>query len=285
MTDKPAAVRKAGGIRWQSNSDFQMYTFLDRVQYFLDMTAKGYYHQEYTKVPASLKLFGLMRGKQNASLIPAVHIFRNADGSINEELTRENAGLDEDGEPIYDKVEGIDPDEAFMIAMDREYSKSVGTICVGYSDNHIWKLLDDERVSMIIGFHDKTDNPEKRYRGARYAHNYNGENEAKNAKGETVHVDFSSYIIKAENKFKKTGEAFTGTTTFNGKTYTADDIPKLAADIYLSEIKAKGWTPAYEKFAGHENYYKLLAVSGSLMPRGITRRTDRCSFSFRIRCR
>ncbi|MBR3739630.1 MAG: hypothetical protein IKN04_04120 [Clostridia bacterium] len=259
MTDKPAAVRKAGGIRWQSNSDFQMYTFLDRVQYFLDMTAKGYYHQEYTKVPASLKLFGLMRGKQNASLIPAVHIFRNADGSINEELTRENAGLDEDGEPIYDKVEGIDPDEAFMIAMDREYSKSVGTICVGYSDNHIWKLLDDERVSMIIGFHDKTDNPEKRYRGARYAHNYNGENEAKNAKGETVHVDFSSYIIKAENKFKKTGEAFTGTTTFNGKTYTADDIPKLAADIYLSEIKAKGWTPAYEKFAGHENYYKLLA--------------------------
>jgi len=259
MTDKPAAVRKAGGIRWQSNSDFQMYTFLDRVQYFLDMTAKGYYHQEYTKVPAALKLFGLMRGKQNASLIPAVHIFRNADGSINEELTRENAGLDENGEPIYDKVEGIDPDEAFMIAMDREYSKSVGTICVAYSDNHIWKLLDDERVSMIIGFHDKTDNPEKRYRGARYAHNYNGENEAKNAKGETVHVDFSSYIIKAENKFKKTGEAFTGTTTFNGKTYTADDIPKLAADIYLSELKAKGWTPAYEKFAGHENYYKLLA--------------------------
>lgn len=259
MTDKPAAVRKAGGIRWQSNSDFQMYTFLDRVQYFLDMTAKGYYHQEYTKVPASLKLFGLMRGKQNASLIPAVHIFRNADGSINEDLTRENAGLDENGEPIYDKVEGIDPDEAFMIAMDREYSKSVGTICVGYSDNHIWKLLDDERVSMIIGFHDKTDNPEKRYRGARYAHNYNGENEAKNAKGETVHVDFSSYIIKAENKFKKSGDTFMGTTVFEGVTYTADDIPKLAADIYLSEIKAKGWTPAYEKFAGHKNYYKLLA--------------------------
>lgn len=254
-------LRNEGGVRNQSNSDFQMYTLLDQAQMYTDFTAKGYYLQAYTKVLSELKLFGLSRGKINASLIPAVKVYRNADGSVDVQRTMENAGLDEDGELLFDDIEGINHAEAFMLIADPEYSKNIGGICIGYSDNHISKLLDDPRVQLIIGFHDKTNDPNKRYRGARYAKNYNGLNEAVNQDGETVHIGFNTYIKKAEKMFKydsKT-ESFSGTTTYNGMPYTANDIPRLAADIYLSDCYKKGYTPAYNDFKGHDNYYKLLA--------------------------
>lgn len=262
---KPADTRKEGGIRNQSNSDFQMYTLLDQAQMYMDFSAKGYYLQAYTKVLSELKLFGLSRGKINASLIPQVKVYRNADGSVDVEKTMANAGLDENGNPIYDDIEGINHTEAFMLLEDPDYSKNIGGICIGYSDNHIRKLLDDNRVQLIIGFHDKTNDPNKRYRGAKYAKNYNGLNEATKLKAdgttETVHIGFNPFIKKAENKFKynKETETFEGTVTYNGKTYTADDIPRLATDLYLEHCAKKGLTPAYNDFSGHRNYYKLLA--------------------------
>ena len=259
---KPSTVRDEGGIRNQSNSDFQIYTLLDQAQMYIDFTAKGYYLQAYTKVLSELKLFGLSRGKINASLIPAVYEIRNADGSVDIEATRANAGLDKNGNLLFDDIEGINHNEAFMLLEDAEYSKSIGGICIGYSDAHILKLLDDGRVQQIIGFHDKTDDPNKRYRGARYAKNYNGLNEAiDNKDGKTVHIGFNPYVKKAEKKFTfntKT-EAYEGTVVYNGKTYTANDIPKLATDLYLEMCEEKGYTPAYADFASHENYYKLLA--------------------------
>ena len=168
------ATRKEGGIRNQSNSDFQMYTLLDQVQLYIDFTAKGYYLQAYTKVLAELKLFGLSNGKINASLIPAVYEYKNADGTVDEATTRENAGLDRNGNLLFDDIEGINHNEAFMLLEDAEYSKSIGGICIGYSDNHISKLLDDNRIQQIIGFHDKTDDPTKRYRGEGFAHRLRG---------------------------------------------------------------------------------------------------------------
>ena len=262
---KPSTVRDEGGIRNQSNSDFQMYTLLDQVQMYIDFTAKGYYLQAYTKVLSELKLFGLSRGKINASLIPAVYEYRNADGTVDVETTRANAGLDKNGNLLFDDIEGINHNEAFMLLEDAEYSKSIGGICIGYSDAHILKLLDDKRVQQIIGFHDKTDDPDKRYRGARYAKNYNGLNEAvkidNDGNPKTIHIGFNPYVRKAEKKFtlnSKT-EMYEGSVVFNGKTYEADDIPKLAADMYLDMCAEKGYAPAYEDFASHENYYKLLA--------------------------
>ena len=257
----PSTVRDEGGIRNQSNSDFQMYTLLDQVQMYIDFTAKGYYLQAYTKVLSELKLFGLSRGKINASLIPAVHEYRNADGSVDVETTRLYAGLDQNGNLLFDDIEGIDHKEAFMLLEDAEYSKSIGGICIGYSDNHILKLLDDSRVQQIIGFHDKTDDPTKRYRGARYARNYNGLNEAVDNEGKTIHIGFNPYVRKAEKMFTfnaKT-ETYEGQIVHNGKTYVADDIPKLAAALYLEMCEKKGYTPAYTDFDWHENYYKLLA--------------------------
>lgn len=265
---KPSTVRKEGGIRNQSNSDFQMYTLLDQAQMYIDFSAKGYYLQAYTKVLAELKLFGLSRGKINASLIPQVIEYKNADGSVNWEKTMENAGLDENGNPIYDDFEGINHTEAFMLIEDAEYSKNICGICIGYSDNHIRKLLDDNRVQQIIGFHDKTDNPEKRYRGAKYSKNYNGLNEAVKVKAdgteETVHVGFNQFVSKAEKmfKFNKKTETFEGTVNHNGKEYSANDIPRLAADLYLEMCAEKNYRPAYNDFSSHKNYYKLLADFG-----------------------
>lgn len=257
----PSKVRDEGGIRNQSNSDFQVYTLLDQVQMYIDFSAKGYYLQAYTKVLSELKLFGLSRGKINASLIPAVYEYLNSDGSVDVEPTRMNAGLDRNGNLLFDDFEGINHNEAFMLLEDAEYSKSIGGTCIGYSDRHILKLLYDNRVQQIIGFHDKTDDPEKRYRGARYAKNYNGLNEAVNKDGKTVHIGFNPYVRKAEKMFtfnSKT-ETYEGKVEHNGKTYVADDIPKLAADLYLEMCEDKGYTPAYVDFASHENYYKLLA--------------------------
>lgn len=254
-------LRREGGIRYQSNSDSQMYTLLDQVQMFVDLTAKGYYLQSYTKVLSYLKLLGLSKGKINASLIPKVVVYRDANGNVDVAKTMENAGLDENGQPIYDDIEGINHNEAFMLIGDAEYSRSIGGVCIGYSDNHIRALLDDSRIQLIIGFHDKTNNPDKRYRGARYSKNYNGINEAVDSEGKTVHIGFNQFIRQAEGMFTKVGESFEGTTTHNGKTYEANDIPRLAADLYLEMCEKKGYTPAYsiEGIVDHKNYYKLLA--------------------------
>lgn len=261
----PKKLRGEGAIRNQSNSDLMMYTLLDQVQMYIDLTAKGYYLHAYTKVPAELKLFGLSGAKINASGIPKVVVYRNADRSEDVAKTQMNAGLDENGNPIYDFIEGINIDEAFMLVEDKEYSKSLCVVCIGYSDKHIEKLLDDDRIGMIIGFHDKTDNPDKRYYGARYAHNYNGVNEAakKKADGtyETKHINFNQFIEKAEKKLKKKSSV-----EFGGKTYEYNDIPRLAADLYLEYCNEKGLSPAYSRcgidFSKHPNYYKLLTDYG-----------------------
>lgn len=254
-------VRNEGGIRNQSNSDLQAYLILDMMQIYADLAAKGYYMHAYTKVLGELKLFGLTGAKINASLIPKVQLIRNADGTINIEATRENAGLDENGNLIFDTVEGIDPNETFMLCADPEYSKNVGAICIAYSDKHMAKLLDDPRIQLIIGFHDKTNDPTKRYVGARYADNYNGRNEAKDANGKTQHVTFGEYLAKAEKMFGYNASSETArvqTSEYKGKTYVFDDIPRLAAQMYKDDLASKGWTPAYADFANHENYYKLL---------------------------
>ena len=261
----PSTIRKEGGIRNQSNSDFQMYTLLDQAQMYIDFTAKGYYLQAYTKVLAELKLFGLSKGKINASLIPKVHIYYDSKGQVDIAKTMENAGLDENGNPIYDDFEGINHTEAFMLIEDKEYSKNITGICIGYSDNHIFKLLDDSRVQLIIGFHDKTDDGTKRYRGARYAKNYNGLNEAYDiAEDKTKHIGFNQFVKNAESMFNYNSktETFEGTVDHNGKTYEADDIPMLAGDLYLEHCEKKGYRPAYNGFKGHPNYYKLLADFG-----------------------
>lgn len=238
-------MREELGLRSQSNSDFLMYTLVDKMQMLIDLSAKGYYAHEYTKVPSNVQLFGLSGAKMLMSCIPMVHRYYNADGTVDVEKTMENAGLDENGNPIYDNVEGINKDFAFMIAQDKNYSKNVGINCIGYSDKHIIALLNTPFISQIIGFHDKTNDPEKRYVGAKYAKNYNGINEAVNAAGKTVHLSFSKFLIEAEKELQ---------------TNPNTDVPRRAAALYLEYCKSHNYSPAYNipGIVDHPNYYRLL---------------------------
>lgn len=266
-TSTPDSVRRGGGARSQSNSDFQMYLLYDYVQMLIDDTVKGYTAHLYAKVPSEFKLLGLSGVKMNASAIPAVVVYKNSDGTVDVEKTKKNAGLDENGDPIYDYVEGINMDEMQPIIHDPEYSKDCGIICIGFSDKHIDKLLDDDNVQLIIGFHDTQDNPEKRFRGAEYAHNYRGENEAIGADGKTIEdIKFSEYIAQAEKEFgydfntEKHTKDFVFYTTVDGKTetYDFDHIPELAVEMYRKDIHKRGGVVAYPQFEGRSKYYKLL---------------------------
>lgn len=49
--------------------------------------------------------------------------------------------------------ESFDWMEALEIQMQTGYENNVGTICVGVSDEHIWKLLNDDNVKMVIPYH------------------------------------------------------------------------------------------------------------------------------------
>lgn len=269
----PKDIRTEGSFRIQSNSDFQLYSFLDYVQMFVDLSAKGYSLHAYTKTLTQLKLFGLSGGKINASLIPRVKVYYDADGNVNEAKTMENAGLDESGNPIYDDVEGIPHEETFMLLEDPEYSKNCTGICIGYSDKHILKLLDDPHVQLIIGFHDTTNDTSKRYRGAKYSTNYNGFNEAVKVvskdKFETVHLSFNEFVMQAEAALGynvDTRKAAKESIEYNGKTYKVDDIPRLAVAMYLQYCSDHNMLPAYSRtgidFSKHPNYYKLLGDYG-----------------------
>ena len=280
-------TRRAGGFRNQSNSDFQAYLLFDYIQMYADLTARGYYLQAYTKQMAEARLFGKSGAKINLSFIPRIVEYKNADGSIDITKTMSLAGLDQNGNLIYDDVEGINSAEAFHLLEDAEYSKNLCGIIIGYSDEHILKILDDSRFQMCIGFHDTTNDPNKRYRKARYAFNYNGYNEAKEVKvksnGEisekTVAVNFTTYIFKAENAIKKSANGTVNLKTvwrYNestnqweekpGKSFGYDDIPKLASEYYREYCQKKNYKPAYvtptNNFSNHENYYKLLADYG-----------------------
>ena len=264
----PSKVRDETGLRNQSNSGFQMITFLDQAQLYSDLTAKGYYLQAYTKTLTEAKLFGLSNAKINCSLIPAVQIYRNADGSVDVERTPRTAGLNAAGELIFDDIEGIDHNEYIMLRSIPDYSQSLGGTCIGYSDAHILKLLDTDYVTQVIGYHDKTNDPAKRYRGATYAKNYNGENEAVDQKtGKTVHLSFSEFLRQAEQRFRPEGEDFAGTTTYGGREWTADEIPQLAAQLYKDTCDRRGYSYAYPQFAEHELLQTAGGFSGDGQPR------------------
>ncbi|MBO7240230.1 MAG: hypothetical protein J6V23_07090 [Bacteroidaceae bacterium] len=127
------ARNKAGGLRVQSFSDFEVAHLIDMMQIVLDMSRVGLMSQAYTKVPAFADVFGGTGMKINLSLIA------------------KGTGLGADGNLIFDDIEGIDHKEAFRLR--DKYSKNVGTILVGKNDAHIIKALADPRIDYIIPYH------------------------------------------------------------------------------------------------------------------------------------
>lgn len=132
----PMTVRNLinhGGLRLQSFSDFETPHLLDMIQVVMDMAGKGLTSQAYTKVPNFAWAFGDTGVKINLSLIG------------------KGTGVNENGNLLFDDVEGM-PFEEAMKLRDR-YSKNVGTILVGINDDHIIAAMADNRIDFIIPFH------------------------------------------------------------------------------------------------------------------------------------
>lgn len=210
------ARNKVGGLRLQSFSDFEIPHMIDMMQIVMDMSRVGLKSQAYTKVPAFAEVFGDTGIKINLSLI--------AKGD----------GIDENGNLIFDDVEGIDHNEAFRLR--DEHSKNVGTILVGKNDDHIIAAMADPRIDFIIPFH-KSSWKESLY----------------DALGLTGYADYTATQnekpIDTDRKIKN----------FDPSEYwdehkTGDEN----AQIYLKKCEEDGRIPKFPQFKDYPGYWKLL---------------------------
>ena len=120
-----------GGIRLQSFSDFEIVHLIDTMQIIMDMSLVGLAGQAYTKVPDFAWALGDTGLKINLSLIAK--------------------GVDENGNLIFDDVEGMPIQEAMRLR--ERYSENVGTILVAFNDAQLKAAMADPRVDFIIPFH------------------------------------------------------------------------------------------------------------------------------------
>ncbi len=124
-------ITRIGGLRLQSYSDFETPHMIDMMQIVVDMSRRGLTSQAYTKIPNFADAFGDTGIKINESLVCK--------------------GVDENGNLIFDDVEGMPHEKAFEIR-DR-HPENVGTILVGKDDATILAAMADDRIDFIIPFH------------------------------------------------------------------------------------------------------------------------------------
>lgn len=247
------AAYDVGGVRVQSFSDYVPRLVFDYVQMIGDLAAKRLPAHAYTKEPLFAKQFGLTGMKINMSLMPA-----KGNGKY--------AGLNADGSYAWAR-ESFPAEEAFRIQADPEYGKNVGTIAVGISDEHIWKMLSDPDIRMVIPYHKSGINPAVavKLKIGEYT-DYTGQQNTRRRDGRQ--------LTKAELK-------------------NIPDINRLmhrdgldaveASRRYVEWCEDNGYIPKFEKFAYttdsdgnrvfNENYYKLLEdfttmVDGEFHPQG-----------------
>lgn len=247
------AAYDVGGVRVQSFSDYVPRLVFDYVQMIGDLAAKRLPAHAYTKEPLFAKQFGLTGMKINMSLMPA-----KGNGKY--------AGLNADGSYAWAR-ESFPAEEAFRIQADPEYGKNVGTIAVGISDEHIWKMLSDPYIRMVIPYHKSGINPAVavKLKIGEYT-DYTGQQNTRRRDGRQ--------LTKAELK-------------------NIPDINRLmhrdgldaveASRRYVEWCEDNGYIPKFEKFAYmtdsdgnrvfNENYYKLLEdfttmVDGEFHPQG-----------------
>ena len=228
----PEKAYDVGGVRIQSFSDYVPRMVFDYVQMVYDLAAKKLPAHAYTKEALFVMQFGLTGIKINMSLIPAI-----VDGGI-------APGLDANGEYAW-AGESFDFETAKDIQKANGYSENCGTIAVGVSYEHIKKLLEDPDIRMVIPYHKSSLNPI-------VAH--------MNRIGE-----YTDYTKPGKTPDKHGGQR---TTDKNGKTVTDEfnfakilhevGDPKAVADQYLAWCDKEGYTPKFDEFREHENYYKLL---------------------------
>lgn len=224
-SDKLSKVFAIGGFRGQSFSDFNSLQAFDYFQFFCDLAIRHLPIHMYTKVPSLIKLYGETGAMFNMSLVP----------EIVTGVDKEHAGLKPDGKGGWEYAWSKDSfpiEDAFALRKDKKYGGRVGTIAVGVSDAHILKMLDDSEIDMVIPFH---------------------------LSGMPLHTRVKTGLDKAKDytEFQTTKGAGTKDYNYNEKLQEIGDPRKTAQD-YLKWCKENGYTPKFEQFSKHKNYYKLL---------------------------
>lgn len=288
-------LRGIGGLRTQSFSDFLIQNVFDYMQMISDMAARGFPGHAYSKEIAFAKIFGMTGLKINMSIMFDV----DPDGIA--------PGLDKDGNYVVadkarqaaEKAKGREVfafsfswDDAVALQNDPRYDGNVGTIGVGLSDQHIFKMLDDPEIKFIIPYH-KSGLPEPiaKRTGLNKAQDYTTtqntvkikkltDAKGKNHKGEYGKAYFTG-LYKELGSWRKVFERFNKEiddkgykievtkasdkgATVDFDLYTGDygldatQDPKQTAENYFEYCVDNGWLPLFYQFAGHENYYKVL---------------------------
>lgn len=247
------AAYDVGGVRVQSFSDYVPRLVFDYVQMIGDLAAKRLPAHAYTKEPLFAKQFGLTGMKINMSLMPA-----KGNGKY--------AGLNADGSYAWAR-ESFPAEEAFRIQADPEYGKNVGTIAVGISDEHIWKMLSDPDIRMVIPYHKSGINP---------------------AVAVKLNIGEYTNYTDHQNTRRRDGKQLTKAELKNipdiNRLMHRDGLDAVEASRrYVEWCEDNGYIPKFEKFAYmtdsdgnrvfNENYYKLLEdfttmVDGEFHPQG-----------------
>ena len=223
-------AEEVGGVRMFSFSDFTVLQTFDFLQVVADLTSQRATMQSYTKEIAFALLFGQTGIKINLSMIPAV------DKSVG----KENAGLNAKGEPIYSEQWGVDYNAAKDLMFKEGYNGNVGTATIGISKNHILALLNDPVTNYIIPYHKSNINP---------------------TLAKMMDIDWYTDYTAVQNTRYSNGEKITATEAKKFNFFTelakAQDARKMAQN-YLNWCKENNYTPKFDEFAWHPNYYKLL---------------------------
>ena len=306
-----------GGARTQSFSDFIATMFFDYCQMFAEAQAKKLPMQAYTKELAFAELFGLTGARINLSVLHGVKISAedrawldskyvvNKDGELELNITtkadkerleaiKRNAGLDENGNYVPEK-QSIDFDKAVNLQNRDGYSRYLGTIVVGVSERHIWKLLDDMRVRMIIPYHKSGLSPviakarnidcytdftlsQNTRLGESWGEDAGktigstslsdeGNKRLKAIKDAGKKWDFYSVLHKYEKDWDtatnswKEGTNHAETITYelssNGKNVFQNDPMRQTCEDYFVWCKHFDMIPQFDQFMKHPNYYKM----------------------------
>jgi hypothetical protein len=224
-SDKLSKVFAIGGFRGQSFSDFNSLQAFDYFQFFCDLAIRNLPIHMYTKVPSLVELFGETGAMFNMSLVP----------EIVEGIDKEHAGLKPDGKGGWEYAWSKDSfpiEDAMRLRKDDKFGGRVGTIAVGVSDAHILKMLDDPEIDMIIPYH---------------------------SSGMPLHTRIKTGLDRARNyeDVQTTKGVGKKDYNYNERLQKIGD-PKKTSQDYLDWCKENGFTPKFEEFSHHENYYKLL---------------------------
>lgn len=185
-------LRKVGGYRVQSFSDYMGNMVLDYVQLISNFAGCRFASHAYTKEYAFVKLFGMTGMKINMSIVPdsvsaelkekfaeitkdESKLGQKRFDAVRDEYLyyKEHAGMTKCSESeadYYDESDGsywkyitVDEsfplDKAFEIQKDSRYNKNCGIIWVGVSKHHILSLLRNDNVPMVIPYHKSNINP------------------------------------------------------------------------------------------------------------------------------